>query len=96
LLLVAHPKQTLDSYHLIILPKDGGPFQHHNYGDLEREWEIFRHWLAAYNLEKAKPAAKPASEKPAKPRVRVKVQSAPALTMAEMLRAYGHIPGAVV
>jgi hypothetical protein len=40
----AHPKQTLDSYHLIVLPKDGGPFQHHAYGDLEREWEIFKLW----------------------------------------------------
>jgi hypothetical protein len=27
-----------------------------------------------------------------KPRVRVKAQSAPALTMAELLRGYGHVP----
>jgi hypothetical protein len=90
----ARPTQKLDSFHLIVLPKDGGPFQHHAYGELDREWEIFRHWLAAYNLEKTKPAAKPASApKPAKPRVRVKVQSAPSLTMAEIMRAYGHVPG---
>jgi hypothetical protein len=94
----ANPKQTLDSYHLIILPKDGGPFQHHAYGDLQREWELFQLYLRAYGLEKAKPAkeAKPkvekAVEKPAKPRIRVKARSIPSLTMAEVLRAYGHVP----
>jgi hypothetical protein len=82
-----HPKQALDSYHLIVLPKDGGPFQHHAYGDLQREWEIFQLWLRAYHLEKAKPA-KPAPEKPAaKPRIRVKVISVRSLSMEEMLRA---------
>jgi hypothetical protein len=95
----ANPKQALDSYHLIILPKDGGPFRHHAYGDLQREWELFQAYLAAYRLEKAKPAkaakeAAPKAEKPVKPRIRVKMQTAPSLTMAEMLRAYGHVPGA--
>jgi hypothetical protein len=94
----ANPKQTLDTYHLIILPKDGGPFQHHAYGDLQREWELFQLYLRAYGLEKAKPAkeAKPKvekpAEKPAKPRIRVKAHSKPMLTMAEILVAYGHVP----
>jgi hypothetical protein len=100
----ARPKQQLDSYHLIILPKDGGAFQHHANGDLSREWELFQAYLAAYRLEKAKPAAKaytipvfkaePKAEpvKPAKPRIRVKARSIPSLTMAEMLRDYGHVP----
>jgi hypothetical protein len=90
-----HPTQRLDSYHLIILPKDGGPFQHHAYGDLGREWELFQAYLKAYALEKAKPAkeAKPKPiEKSAKPRIRVKARSIPSLTMAEVLRAYGHVP----
>jgi hypothetical protein len=82
-----HPKQTLDSYHLIVLPKDGGPFQHHACGDLQREWEIFQLWLKAYHLEKAKPG-KPAPQKPAaKPRIRVKARSVRSLSMEEMLRA---------
>ncbi len=89
-----HPTQRLDSYHLIILPKDGGPFQHHAYGDLQREWELFQAYLKAYSLEKATPAkeAKQKAEKPAKPRIRVKAQSIPSVTMAEVLRAYGHVP----
>lgn len=85
----ARPTQRLDSYHLIILPKDGGAFQHHAYGELTREWELFQLYLKAYSLEKAKPAKvaklKLVAEKPAKPRIRVKVQTSP-LTMAEMLR----------
>ncbi len=55
-------------------------------------------------MEKAKPAAKaytipvfkaePKADpvKPAKPRIRVKARSIPSLTMAEMLRDYGHVP----
>jgi hypothetical protein len=80
---------------LRVLPKDGGAFQHHAYGDLSREWELFQAYLGAYRLEKAKPTkeAKPkAVEKPAKPRIRVKARSIPSLSMAEMLRACGHVP----
>jgi hypothetical protein len=103
----AKPTQKLDSYHLIILPKDGGAFQHHAYGDLSREWELFQAYLAAYRLEKAKPAAKaytipvfkaePKADpvKAAKPRIRVKAYSNCELnSMAATLRAYGHVPEA--
>jgi hypothetical protein len=86
----ARPTQKLDSYHLIILPKDGGPFQHHAFEDLSREWELFQAYLKAYSLEKARPTkqAKPKPvEKPAKPRIRVKAQSAPVVTLAEVLLA---------
>jgi hypothetical protein len=91
----ARPTQKLDSYHLIILPKDGGAFQHHAYEDLTREWELFQAYLNAYTLEKAKPAKEAKSkpvEKPAKLRIRVKARSKPMLTMAELLVAFGDVP----
>lgn len=95
----AKPAQRLDSYHLIILPKDGGAFQHHAYETLDREWELFKLYREAYALEKntspkATKKVEAKVEKPVKPRIRVKVQYTPVTTMAEMLRAYGHIPGA--
>jgi hypothetical protein len=116
----ANPKMTIDTHHLIILPKDGGAFQHHAFPDLTREWETFKLYREAYRLEKewdVKPKAKAkaakivekppvgsfdkignyavgASEPIAKPRIRVKMQTSPVPTMAEMLRAYGHVPGA--
>jgi hypothetical protein len=95
----ANPRQSIDTYHLIVLPKDGGAFQHHAFDSLANEWELFKLYREAYRLDKAcqKPApAAPAPAQPVqappKPRVRVKAQRAPALTMAEMLRAYGHVP----
>jgi hypothetical protein len=99
----ANPKMTIDTHHLIILPKDGGAFQHHAYPDLTRDWETFKLYREAYRLEKewdVKPKAKAKAEKiaektVAKPRIRVKMQTSPVPTMAEMLRAYGHVPGAV-
>jgi hypothetical protein len=97
------PKMTIDTHHLITLPKDGGEFKHHAFADLSREWETFKLYRELWRLEKewdAKPAkaskaTKSAEPKPViseKPRVRVKAQSTPALTMAEMLRSYGHVP----
>lgn len=112
----ANPKMTIDTYHLIVLPKDGGAFQHHEFVELAREWETFKLYREAYRLEKewdvkpkAKAKAEKIAEKPAagsfdkagnfvlgapKPRIRVKASSIPQPTMAEMLRAYGHVPGA--
>jgi len=100
----ANPKMTVDTYHLIVLPKDGGVFKHHAFDSLAREWEMFLLQRQLYEFEKptkkppapsvAKAGAAAAADRPAKPRVRVKVQSVPSLTMAEMLRAYGHIGGA--
>jgi hypothetical protein len=96
----AKPTQKLDSYHLIILPKDGGAFQHHAYGDLDREFELFKLYREAYALEKGAPKAakaKPDVAKPVavKPRIRVKAYSNCELnSMAAMLRAYGHVPEA--
>jgi hypothetical protein len=68
----AKPTQKLDSYHLIILPKDGGAFQHHAFPDLTREWELFKLYRDAYAMEKGAPkavkpkadVAKPAAVKP--------------------------------
>jgi hypothetical protein len=103
----ANPKMTIDTYHLIVLPKDGGAFQHHAYDDLGQEWRLFQLFREAYSLEQStknvnKSAARiksavsidnPPNPK-VKPRIRVKMQTTPQPTMAEMLRAYGHIPGA--
>ena len=82
-----HPQHPLTAgYHLLILPKDGSPFQHHAYDDLSRYWRIFELYLEAYRLEKdSKPFAKKAS-RAAKPK-----QVTAHMTMAEMLRAYGHV-----
>lgn len=95
----ANPKMTIDTYHLIVLPKDGGGFKHHAFDDFSREWRMFLLQLELYNLENSKPAKEPKPAKAeaikpaAKPRVRVKVQTQPVPTLAEMLRAYGHVPG---
>lgn len=143
-----NPQHQLTGYHLLILPKDGSPFQHHAYGDLSSQWKLFTLYLEAYRLDKACITAltqesvvakgpksrKPAAAKPVivktsdpPPVVRAKVRDAlfdlvedfrpatqrtaegryseptlfearaslrssvPSLTMAEMLRAYGHI-----
>jgi hypothetical protein len=103
-----NPLQELDDLHLLILSKDGAGFKHcfWSKSELTREWEIFKAYREAYRLEKeikpAKVTKEPKAEastsaqpaKPAaKPRVRVKVQTEPVPTLAEMLRAYGHVPG---
>jgi hypothetical protein len=114
----ANPKMTIDTYHLIALPKDGGDFKHHAFDNLAREWEIFKLYRELWRFEKewevkptkktdAKPKVveKPATgsfdkvgnfvlgaDKPIKPRIRVKMQTVPTPTLAEMLRAYGHVP----
>jgi hypothetical protein len=100
-----NPKQELDDYHLLILSKDGAGIKHFSRtkNELTKEWELFKAWRAAYAVEKEKPAAsytiprfkaEPKAEKPAaaKPRVRVKMGTAPSLGMAEILVAYGHVP----
>jgi hypothetical protein len=110
-----HPQHPLTSYHLIILPKDGGAFQHFAYQDLGLHWKLFQLYLEAYRLDQscgsavamadavasgptttASPASSeaPAAVKPSKPRVRASaktVHAAAPATMAEMLRAYGHL-----
>jgi hypothetical protein len=93
----ANPKLAIDTFHLIALPKDGGAFKHHAFDDLDREWQTFKVYREAWRLEKEwvaeKKVAKATSktEAPVKPRIRVKAHSIPSLTMAEMLRAYGHV-----
>jgi hypothetical protein len=91
----ANPKMTIDTYHLIVLPKDGGGFKHHAFDTLEREWKTFLLQRELYDMENAKPAkaakSKPV-EKPAKLRIRVKAQSKPLVTMAEILAAFGEVP----
>jgi hypothetical protein len=100
-----NPMQELDDCHLLILSKDGAGFKHYSRtkNELAREWEVFKAWRSAYAVEKERSAktytipvfkAEPKAEKPAavKPRIRVKAHSIPSPTMAEMLRAYGHVP----
>jgi hypothetical protein len=90
-------RQSLDTYHLLILPKDGAPFQHHVRTDLLQQWKLFLLYLEAYQLERqcnAAPPRQPKAGVAAKPRVRVKAHTAPALSLAETLRAYGHVPEA--
>jgi hypothetical protein len=103
-----HPEQRLTSYHLLLLPKDGSGFQHNAYGDLQLHWRLFELYLQAYKLDKAckaeltaeaVTATAPAAAAPAqKPRVRVRARTAKvaaSTTMAELLRAYGHVKEAV-
>jgi hypothetical protein len=100
-----NPKMTIATYHLIVLPKDGGVFKHHAYDELDREWKMFLLQRELYDMEKspppsptsrpkATPKASVRAEATVKPRIRVKAQTIPSMTMAEMLRAYGHVPEA--
>jgi hypothetical protein len=91
----------VQTYHLIGLSKEGAGFKHYEFASLDTEWTLFQLYRKAYDLDldcvadapkKPRPAkAKPDLAKPAeaKPRIRIKAQSAPApaLTMAEALRA---------
>ena len=101
-----YPDRPLDGgYHLILLPKNGGKFQHHvkERDELETEWRIYTLLLEAYRLEKEGPAAvenvapmnKPvrAPKPKATPREKItpKLEHRPMMTMGEMLRAYGHV-----
>lgn len=93
-------KLKIDTYHLVILPKDGAGFKHCEFDELDREWELFKLYRQAYDLEKGAPSPKrassPRSEKAQaseKPRVRVRATtSVNPLSMAEIMRAYGHVP----
>jgi len=87
-----HPQHPLTAgYHLLILPKDGSPFQHHAYEDLSRYWRIFALYLEAYRLENdAKPFAKRKAATAAK-KGPEQITTSVHTTMAEMLRAYGHV-----
>jgi hypothetical protein len=91
-----NPRQRLDDYHLIILPKNGAGFKHCSWGtrDLDTEWKLFLNYRAGYDLDKActgsaKKRTARAQTKPAegKPRIRVKARSAPVVTLAEVLLA---------
>ena len=83
-----YPQHQLTAgYHLLILPKDGSPFQHHAYDDLGRYWRIFELYLEAYRLEKdSKPFAK-TKARPAKPKASPQIAAPVHTTMAEMLAA---------
>jgi hypothetical protein len=56
----AHPDRKIETFHWLGLPKDGSGFQHHQYGNLHPQWEIFQRYLALYRLEKKGIATKPA------------------------------------
>jgi hypothetical protein len=87
----ANPKTTIDTHHLIVLPKDGGIFKHHAFDDLSREWQMFRLQRELYALEKGgsfasrRRATTQGAASKEKPRIRVKMRTS--LTMPEMLRA---------
>jgi hypothetical protein len=99
-----YPDRPLNGgYHLILLPKSGGKFQHHvkERDELETEWRIYTLLLEAYRLEKDGPAAvknvatmnKPVRAPKAKPTPREKItpriEQAPRFqTMGELLRAW--------
>jgi hypothetical protein len=91
-----NPRQKLDDYHLIILPKNGAGFKHCFWGtrDLDSEWKLFLNYRAGYDLDKActgsakkRPAKAQAKPAEGKPRIRVKARSAPVVTLAEVLLA---------
>jgi hypothetical protein len=92
-------KLKIDSYHLVILPKDGAGFKHCEFDELDREWEYFKLARKLYDLDKGS-SSKPAKAKPdlaksqePKPRIRVRATtSVNPLSMAEIMRAYGHVP----
>lgn len=116
----ADPRLKIDTYHLIILPKNGGKPKPYSYDDLSREWEMFLLQRRLYDLEKAPAgqensqrtvstaaadnanvkanktrapsasAAPSARERATSQRVKSSIGSAP-LTMAEILRSYGHV-----
>jgi hypothetical protein len=106
----ANPKFRIDSYNLVILPKDGAGFRHCEFDELDREWELFRLYRQAYELDK--PTTNKATQSAAKikeavvsapskagsidpspkPRIRVRAQTSPqSMSMAEIMRAYGHV-----
>jgi hypothetical protein len=106
-----HPDQPLTGgYHLIVLPKDGSPFKHFHYADLDAYWELFKLYLQAYRLDKvcsdskalggqtinvasstAAPKLSKVTPKPQrKPPVQIPANERP-LSMAEILRSYGHV-----
>lgn len=107
------PKFQIMSYHLVILPKDGAGFKHCEFDELDREWELFKLYRQAYDLEKGsqekakpntkmtKPApintgnTKPKSINPPRPAHQLlmsEVTSHPnQMSMAEIMRAYGHV-----
>lgn len=101
-----HPDRPIAAFHVICLPKDGSAFQHHAYADLSLQFKIFTLWLEAYRLEKDCSAAVPkkaaAEAKPRRaPRKAASTPAAEApalappamqnLSMAELLRSYGHV-----
>ena len=47
-----YPNDQIAQCHLIRLGKDDGNFEHHRYLDLSREFEIFKHCLAIYQLRR--------------------------------------------
>ena len=93
-----HPDQPIKSYHLLILPKDGSGFQEYAYTDLTLQWKLFRLYLDAYRLDKAAAQVASATVKKttaaaASPKKRTTKPRIAAATMAELLRAYKHVPG---
>lgn len=100
-----NPDQPLmGGYHLIVLPKDGSAFRHFHYANLDAYWQLFQMYLAAFRLDKACSKAEalegqtivpsPAPKRAAPPQPRPQVSYAPQaniMSMAEILRSYGHV-----
>ena len=47
-----HPDQKISRCHIVRLGKEDGSFSHHQFEDLDREWGIFRHVLAIWQIKK--------------------------------------------
>lgn len=100
-----NPDQPLmGGYHLIVLPKDGSAFRHFHYANLDAYWQLFQMYLAAFRLDKACSKAEalegqtivpsPAPKRAAPPQPRPQVSYSPQaniMSMAEILRSYGHV-----
>lgn len=107
----ANPKFRIDSFNLVILPKDGAGFKHCEFDELDREWELFKLYRQAYDLDKAPPKGGNGAPKrgnstpsvtafptprPALQLLMSEVTSHPnQMSMAEIMRAYGHVPNEV-
>jgi len=46
------PDKPIQAFYLLRLGKDNGSFVYHYWPSLDKEWEVFRHWLALEKLRK--------------------------------------------
>jgi len=98
-----HPGEMLGSYHLILLPKDGGAFIHREYSPALLQPYRSKFWLyrKAIELESRTCDPKvmagigvtpsPAPTQRRKRALKTAPTAAPAPTMADILRTYGHV-----